>query len=300
MSRGFLMFAHNNEQMDYGQIAICNALMIKSNLRENQVAFVTDEFTLSYLKGTFGEALLNRAFDHIIVEPWERVNDNKVSVRRFQDTLSTSHTLPWFNATRRNAYDLTPFEETVLIDCDYLVADRTLDLVWGSPNPIMINKEARTLEHKLPPEPERFVDPYGIPLYWATCVYFRKSDEAKLLFDLVNHVRENYDFYQFVYNFKGTLYRNDYAFSVAVHMLNGFWAQDGIPSLPQSTILTSFDCDELHDIPAKNEFLFYVNDTTDRWRFTLSRIKGVNIHVMNKFSIIRHAPKIIELYGGNA
>lgn len=298
--RGFLIFANNNPQVDYGLVAICNALMIKSNLKENHVTFVTDEYTLGWLKESRGEEILNRAFDNIIVQTWDEVHGQKATTeRRFHDTLSTTHTLPWYNHSRPDAYALSPYEETILIDCDYLVADKTLDLAWGSHEDIMINRDALTLGHELPADQERMLDPFTIKMYWATCVYFRKSPTAKLLFDLVAHVRENYEFYQIVYGFKGTLYRNDFAFSIALHMLNGF-GLDSVASLPSPVLLTSFDCDELYDVPAKNEFIFYVNDSKDRWKFTLSRVKGVNVHVMNKFSIIRHASKFLEIYGGQA
>ena len=111
---------------------------------------------------------------------------------------------------------------------------------------------------------------------------------------------QNYEFYRYVYGFKGRLYRNDFTFSIAIHMLNGFGSQETIPSLPVPKLLTSFDCDELIEVPARNEFLFLVNDTSERWRFRATRVSGMNVHVMNKFSIIRHADRFLELYGSAA
>jgi hypothetical protein len=295
MSRGFLMFAHNSEKVDYGLIALVNARMIKANLKENNVTLVTDQGTIDYLNATHTEEVINKAFDHVVVRSWADAHEG-TSERRFHDTLSTTHTVPWHNGGRRSAYALSPYDETVLIDCDYLVMDSTLDLVWGSNDDIMINREARTLAHQLPNIDERFLDPFTIPMYWATCVYFRKSEAAALLFDLVSAVREDYEFYQLVYGFKGRLYRNDYAFSIAIHMMNGFIERDGIPPLPTPVLFSSFDCDELYEVCGKNELLFYVNDTSDRWMFRLTKVKNINIHCMNKFSIIRHAAKFLEVY----
>lgn len=294
--RGFLIFANNNPELDYGLVALINALMIKTNLKENHVTFVTDEHTLAYLKESRGQALLDKAFDNIIVQDWNEVKEAHTQ-RRFYDTKSTAKVLPWYNGSRKNAYDLSPYEETILIDCDYLVADKTLDLCWGSHEEIMINKDAITLEHKPPRITERYLNPYNISMYWATCVYFRKGDKAKLLFDLVAHVRENWEYYRFVYGFGGILYRNDFAFSIAIHMMNGFVSKDAIGSLPTPYLFTSFDSDELYDVPAKNEFLFYVNDTTEDWRFRLSRVKNTSVHVMNKFAVTRLADKFISHYG---
>jgi hypothetical protein len=289
------MFAHNNEKIDYGLIALVNARMIKANLKENNITLVTDQGTIDYLNAAHTEEVINKAFDHIVVRSWKDAHEG-TSERRFHDTLSTTHTVPWHNGGRRSAYELTPYEETVLIDCDYLVLDSTLDLVWGSNNPIMINKEARTLDHQLPSTEERFLDPFTIPMYWATCVYFRKSETAELLFDLVTAVRENYEFYQLVYGFKGRMFRNDYAFSIAIHMMNGFIERDGIPALPTPAIFSSFDCDELYGVLGKNELLFFVNDPKERWMFRLTKVKNINVHCMNKFSIIRHADKLLEVY----
>lgn len=297
MSRGYLIFANNNPQVDYGLLALINALMIKANCRENNVSLVTDEGTIGWLRQSRG-ALVDQTFDQVIVRPWDEMSNG--NERRFNDTLSTTHTLPWYNALRPSAYTLTPYEETILIDSDYLVADRSLDATWGSQDEIMINRDAVTLEHKLPPTGECWLDPFTIPMSWATCVYFRKGERAKLLFDLVSHVRENYEFYRYVYGFKGKLYRNDFTFSIAIHMLNGFGSRETIPSLPVPKLLTSFDCDELIEVPARNEFLFLVNDTSERWRFRATRVTGMNVHVMNKFSIIRHADRFIELYGSAA
>lgn len=291
--RGYLIFANNNEQVDYGLIALINALMIKANASEKAVALVSDESTVRYLQETRGEDLVKRAFDHIILQPLPR--DFRQD-RRFNDTLSTTKVLPWNNLTRIKAFDLTPFDETIIIDGDYLVCNSNLDLAWGTPQDILINRKALTLEHKKPSLSEQYVEPFSIPLYWATALYFRKSDHSAMLFDIAKHVHDNYDFYSLAYRFKGEQFRNDFAFSIAAHMLNGFVGRDEIESFPVDTILTSFDCDELVDVPARNELVFLVNDTTNRWRFTLSRMKNLNVHVMNKFSITRLADKFIEVY----
>lgn len=294
--RGYLIFANNNPEVDYGLIALCNALMIKSNSEVKDVTLVTDNFTLDWLRSSRGN-LVDRAFNRVIVQNWEEVTKGSTQ-RRMQDTPSTTKSLAWYNGTRRNAYDLSPYQETILLDCDYLVCDRSLDLCWGSVNEVMINRQARTLEHQDPSPAEQMLGPFSIPMLWATCVYFQKGKKAKLLFDLVGHVRENYPYYQYVYGFGGRLYRNDFAFSIAAHMLDGFQKRhDTIPTLPYPVLTSSFDCDELYDVPAKNELVFLVNDTSDKWRFRLSRTKGINVHVMNKFSIVRHADKIIDIYG---
>jgi hypothetical protein len=295
MSRGFLIFAHNNEQLDYGLIALINALMIKRNLVENAVALVSDRGTVDWLRRNHPD-LFDRAFDHVIMLDYDRVHTT--NKRRFNDTPHANHQLSWRNGTRSDAYSLTPFEETILIDADCLVQDRSLDLVWDLGVDIAMNHKAKSLEHKLPHVAEQFLSPFSIPLYWATCMYFRKSETAADFFTLVENVKTNYTFNRLVFGFPGALYRNDYAFSIAAHLMSGQVGQNIIDALPCETLLTSFDRDDIHEV-SHNEIVFLVNDPEQDWRFRLSRVSGLNVHIMNKFAIVRHAETFLSLYGGS-
>lgn len=294
-SKGFLIYAHNNEEIDYGKIALCCSLMIKANLRNHQVCLVTDQGTIDWLTSSLGSDLVEYAFDHVKVVGYDDFQ-NKDNQKRFLDTNSTAKVLTWHNGSRSSAYELSPFDETVIIDSDLLVQDRSLDLVWGNCEDVMINRDVLTLEHKSPKPGEVRLDGMGIPMYWATMVYFQKTERAKLLFDLVDHIKEKYAYYQFVYEFPGRLFRNDFAFSIAIHMLNGFLENNEIKSLPVSTILSSFDTDELIDVK-RNELIYLVNDSVDEWKFKINNVKRVNVHTMNKYSLLRQADKIIDIYG---
>ena len=48
MSRGVLIFAHNNEGIDYVKIACANALMIRKNMDVDGITLVTDDTSLNY------------------------------------------------------------------------------------------------------------------------------------------------------------------------------------------------------------------------------------------------------------
>lgn len=293
-TKGFLIFAHNNEEVDYGKIALCCSLMLKSKLKYNDVCLVTDQGTIDWLRTSMGEELVNYAFQHVEVLGYDVVKA-KNAMRNFRDSASTTKSLTWLNGTRNSAYALSPFDETILIDSDVLVQDSTFDLVWGNDEDVLINRDVLTLEHKQPSRQEVRLDGMGIPMYWATQIYFRKGERAKLLFDLVEHIKERYEYYQYVYEFPGKLYRNDYAFSIAIHMLNGFLENREFASFPSPVILSSFDCDELIEV-SKNQLKFLVNDVNENWKYTINNVKGITVHAMNKYSILRHADKLIELY----
>ncbi len=288
-SRGVLIHAHNNEQIDYALIALCNALAIKSHLHV-PVCLITDVGSEKWLRECRGD-VVDRAFDQIIIT----AAPSKSGTKKFNDT-ATSYTLPWHNMSRSDSYELSPFDETLLIDADYLILDNTLNLVWGSTHDVMVNRQIIPLDHGKVPSNEKWLEHTGIEMVWATCVFFRKSLLAERLFDMVRHIRLNYEFYSMVYGFPIQLYRNDYAFSIAVHMMSGFTKCDDIATLPSPFLLTSFDCDELIDVPAKDDLVFLMNDRAERWRFMMTRTKGINVHVLNKFSIVRQADKFIGMY----
>ena len=297
MSRGIVMFAHNNPEIDYGLLALCNALMIKSNLKENKVALITDYTTYDDLKLSKYSHLISRAFDEVVqIEPNDATKDSKM--KRFNDTFSKHRVLPWHNTTRNDAYNLSPFDETLLLDSDYLVCSPYLDTIWDTKNEIMLNHQAKTLNHA-PNRTDVMVNPFTIPLHWATMLYFKKGKAAELMFDIVSHVKENYEYYGFIYGFDGrNMYRNDFAFSIAAHMLNGYRLNNVVASFPYPTILTSYDYDDLVDMPERNSMMFLVNNQENRREYGVSVTKDIDVHVMNKYSILRLADKIVELHGG--
>jgi hypothetical protein len=133
-------------------------------------------------------------------------------------------------------------------------------------------------------------------MYWATAIYFKKSEKAEQLFNLVEYIKQNWTFYKLTYDFPGSLFRNDYAFSIAIHILNGFVDTDEyFPSLPDDAILTSLDCDQFFKIKSSNEMVLFANDKKETWKFYASKIKGLNIHCMNKISLLNHADEIMEV-----
>ena len=61
----------------------------------------------------------------------------------------------------------------------------------------------------------------GIKFYWATCFYFKKTEETKIFFDLLKHIQKiNSNTEKFIIQIKllGTIY----LFSIGIHMMNGF------------------------------------------------------------------------------
>ena len=228
MSRGFLIHAYNNEQIDYGSMALCCALLIKKNLKYNKTCLVTVADTFQWLKSSYPEQIIDHAFDKIIILDIDR----DVSTRNFYDTMYTTYTLPYYNTNRKDSLVLSPWNETILIDADYLVLDDSLDATWNSTEDLLVNKSVIDLNHveNLGGFDKRFNE-MSIPLYWATVMYFKKTDRVRSIFNVIDFIKNNYTYYQQLYEFRPNNYfRNDYALSIAIHMLNSQLEDNAVKS----------------------------------------------------------------------
>ena len=172
MSRGYVIHAYNNTEIDYGTMALCAALLIKKNCQVNSTSLITSDDTLQYLEKSHGKKLIDRAFDVIS----EIDIDRRVKDRKYYDTRYSQKIQPYYNLNRSDTISLSPFDETILLDADYLVLDNSFDYVWGGVEDILVNKVVKDLRHKtnLSGFDLRFND-MSIPLYWATSLYFTKS-----------------------------------------------------------------------------------------------------------------------------
>lgn len=297
-SRGIMMFAHNNTEVDYFRLAVINSFLVQKHLglTPSQVTIVTDSHSLDYAEKTLGKAVVKKASKSIILI--EKDIDFKYkNIRLYKDTSHVSKQLTFYNKDRCDAYDISPYDETILIDCDYLVLSDSLNQCWGHNNDLMMNHQFVDAFSDRKMQGLDRIATMGINMYWATVIYFRKTPFAESFFNIVQHVRENREYYQDLYKWHGGLYRNDYSFSVAAHMMGGF--QDcRIPQLPVRLHKT-FDTDDIHSVCADNELIFYLEKERSPGDFILARWKGVDVHVMNKWAIDRIGNQMLELLSKN-
>jgi hypothetical protein len=139
---------------------------------------------------------------------------------------------------------------------------------------------------------DKRISEVGPHMHWATTVMFKKNNVAKMFFNLVTFVRENYAYYGDLYRFDSRQYRNDIAFSIAKHILDGF-EENTVMSLPDVT--TVLDCDILENIKEDLKLEFLVCDKNDSQKYFLTSVKNKDLHIMNKQSIIRHKDKLLKL-----
>ena len=136
-----------------------------------------------------------------------------------------AHGAQWFNGDRYRAYELSPYDETLLLDSDYLVLDRALLKILDT-----------TVDYNIMTDNQNFIQTMtgtmgdmSLNYVWATAVIFKKTPKSKMLFDLVGRVQNNYGYYCKLYNIRSSNFRNDYAFAIADNIINGYSASPGIP-----------------------------------------------------------------------
>ena len=291
MSRGVLMYAYNNPEIDYFKIACANALMVQRNLQV-PVTLVTNDGSLHWAETSLGSDFINKCFEKIITTEDNYIFDNK---RTYSDTSFSSKSLQFYNADHWQAYELSPYDETLFIDADYLIMSSVLNNCWGSENDIMLDHRILNPGYAKDPS-SKYIDEFGIRQYWATVIYFKKTDFAKFVFEIVKNIQDNYQYYKQLYYFSNGMFRNDYAFSIAIHMLNGFSdTNSAINELPITCLLMSWDTHDIHAIHGINDITLYAEKEI-KGSYILTRLKDQDVHIMNKWAINRHADRLIELY----
>lgn len=145
------------------------------------------------------------------------------------DTSNTRDHAVWINKGRFRAYDLSPYDETILLDTDYMVNSDRLLKTFDICEDFCCHDSTSFLMH--PGVPQEVLSVYSFQTVWATVVTFRKTVRAKQIFDCLKMVQENYNHYANIHSFIGGIFRNDYALTIAMRIVNGHSdnKQDVIP-----------------------------------------------------------------------
>jgi len=223
MTTGALIFAFDNEQTDYVSMAAWSAKNIHRHLGI-PVAVVTD------YENPPGD------FDYVV-----NTQAQSGGTRYFEDY---NQTVTWNNASRVDAYTLSPWERTLVLDADYVVASSDLKTILECDTDFMCHKTSVNLAGGHPLTGLNVFGRHNIPMYWATVMMFRRSNTAQYIFDCMNMIRDNWQHYRDLYQIDKKTYRNDFALTIAVGIVSGHTGQiDQIPwplwtAMPD-TVLTS-------------------------------------------------------------
>jgi hypothetical protein len=273
MTTGALIFAQNNGLIDYVKLAVFAAERVKQHL-DIPVAIATDS------GGWLETAYPNHKFDHVI-----HIDSPSAGRRAFHDGALASKVLEWKNLSRTKIYDITPFDTTLVIDSDYIINSSVLKSALDRDVDFQIYKSSMDLTSWRQNLEFKRINDQSIPFYWATAFIFKKTLWTETLFTLVDFIKENWFYFRSLYNIDSSIYRNDYSFSIAIHLLNGKMQSDMPLELPGTMVFTT-DKDILLGIK-NNSMNFLIEKENHLGEYTSAKTNGLDIHVMNKVSLSR-------------
>ena len=195
VSRGVVLFAFNSSKYNYVEMAEYCARRVKSFL-DLPTTIITDEESAE---------TITYDFDNIII-----VESDKNNIRESQ---------VWINKGRYQAYELSPYDETLVLDVDYVVNSDKLLKTFDFSDSFCCHNRTEMLMY--PNAPQEFLSSYSYSSLWATVIMFKKSTRAKQIFDALEMVQNNYDHYANIHSFVGGIYRNDYGLTIALKIVNG-------------------------------------------------------------------------------
>jgi hypothetical protein len=212
MTTGAVIFARNNEHIDYVAMARWSAQNIARHL-----GIPT----------------------HIITD--SAPSDN---TRHFTDVGQVT----WHNLNRMDAYRLSPWDRTLVLDADYVVATDQLRSVIDCDEDFLAHRWAFDVTGCNNFTGLNWFGDNCMPMWWATVMVFNKSRHAELIFDAMAMIRDNWTHYRNIYKNSVSTYRNDHALSIALGIVNGHTLNyTGIPwqlaSLTPEHDLTQLDLD---------------------------------------------------------
>jgi len=265
ISRGVVLFAFNSSKYNYVEMAEYCARRVKSFL-DLPTTIITDEESAE---------TITYDFDNIII-----VESDKNNIRESQ---------VWINKGRYQAYELSPYEETLVLDADYVVNSDKLLKTFDFSDSFCCHNRTEMLMY--PEAPQEFLSSYSYSSLWATVIMFKKSNRAKQIFEALEMVQNNYDHYANIHSFVGGIFRNDYALTLALKIVNGHSdvRSDYIPwNLVHVGKNTSVYADAPDTFDCKGEdFNTEFTVMFDNWKNSKMRkeylnIKDMDFHIMNK------------------
>ena len=282
--RGVLMFAHNNELFDYGKMAYASALSAMHYIKKAPISLVTDLDTWQNLVSSY--PLAEWVFGNPIFVEYEKKN-----YRHFDMIKGNRQKAAYHNLTRLRAYELSPYDETLLLDSDVLVQDHSLNNVWGTNHALRMNRGISNLFKNEFSEHTTEISENGLTTFWATMCYFQKSQTAKDFFGLANYIAENYEYYGLLHQFQTGIIRVDFAMTIAAHIMSGYLEESIVAPLPCEYTTFAWNKDIMIDV-GKGRATFL----TEADGRTLPVTTYQTVHCMNKDSMMAMADRIIETY----
>ena len=173
----------------------------------------------------------------------------------------------WNNVDRHMAYELSPYDTTLVIDIDYFCFSDSLKQLLDTDYDFLVPDTAYDLTGRNTFDQRRWS---MIPMVWATVLLFKKNDRVRKIFDTVKYIKQHYSYFAEMYRIYARNLRNDYLFAMALQQINGFVGYEklpfALPTLPP-------DCEVIK-----------ITDTGLAWKYNdqISYVENQDVHVLNK------------------
>jgi len=245
MTQGVLLFCFDTPEVKYHRVLERCVELIKKNLKL-EITVITNIETFKRMK------------------PMGMINYKLITNETNNKLLGK----PWYQTERYMAYDLSPYDTTLLLDIDYFCyTDNLLELLKTDQDFLIHDKAYDIVLGK---EGLRFERDSMIPILWATVIVFKKTNYCKSIFDMVKYVKQYWPYFCELYKLGFKNFRNDYAFSIAINHVNGYrmptFLPGRLPTLTRSAEVLSFT----------DNGLIY------RYQNKIGQLENQDVHVLNK------------------
>ena len=244
MTKGVLLFCFDTPDFQYHKILERCVALVKKNLKL-EVTVVTNFETYKHLKPL---GFINYKF----IDP---------------ELGNKKNGLEWRNVDRHMAYELSPYDTTLVMDIDYFPFTDNLRQFLDTKYDFLISKHACDLTNRNSFDTRRFS---MIDMVWATVFVFKKGNKSKRIFDMIKYVKQYYAYFMDLYRIIDKRFRNDYAFAIALQQANGMISYD---TLPISLATLPPDCKVLK-----------IDDEGIAWQYNdqINYTQDQDVHVLNK------------------
>lgn len=244
MKKGVLLFCFDTEHTKYHKILEKCVHLIKKNLKL-EITVITNFETFK------------------MIEPLGFVNYKFIEPEKGNKKMGKE----WNNVDRHLAYELSPYDTTLVSDIDYFCYTDNLVQFMDTNYDFLIPDQVHDLTQR-----NTFHQRVWsmIPMVWATVFVFKKTAKAKQIFDMIKYVKKNYLYFNELYRIFSKNLRNDYVFAIALQQLNGFMGYEKFP-FALSTLPP--DCEVVK-----------MTDEGLAWKYNdqINWIEQQDVHVLNK------------------
>ena len=172
--QGFLTIAQNSD-VDYLRLAYVQAMSVKLTMPTAKYAVIVDKPTYEQITDKH-----RRVFDHIILLPVDYAKND-----------------PWKLANEWQVFNLTPFKETIKVECDIL-STRSSEHWWTAfrLRDVVLSLGCRDYQGN-PAQSRRYrqvFDDNNLPDTYNGLMYFRYSQLANDFFNMSRQIYANWDF----------------------------------------------------------------------------------------------------------